>query len=112
MDRVRQVESFDPNWLDRVNAGEAISSVLSDSQEKGKRVNQSRKKKKERDSVFSLKDLGDLLTPNQAAAILKVRSSSVYEWIYQKKLKSVRVGRHIRIGTRHLEDFLSGQAVS
>lgn len=111
MDRVRQVESFDRNWLDRVNAGESITSVLSESQEKGKRVNQSNRKKS-RPLTFSLEELGELLTPNQAAEILKVQASSIYEWIYQKRLKSVRVGRHIRIGTRHLEDFLSGQAIS
>lgn len=48
-----------------------------------------------------------LLRPEQAAELLAVKPSWVYEAVRTGRLPCVRVGRHIRFTRRMLEDWLA-----
>jgi excisionase family DNA binding protein len=48
-----------------------------------------------------------LLRPEQAAELLAVKSSWVYEAVRTGRLPCVRVGRHIRFTRKMLEDWLA-----
>ncbi len=50
-----------------------------------------------------------LLKPEQAAELLSVRVSWVYDAVRSGRLPCLRVGRHIRFTRHMLEDWLSGQ---
>jgi excisionase family DNA binding protein len=50
---------------------------------------------------------GPLLRPEQAAALLAVRTSWIYEAVRTGKLPCLRIGRHIRFTRTMLEDWLS-----
>jgi excisionase family DNA binding protein len=52
---------------------------------------------------------GPLLKPEQAAELLSVRPSWIYEAVRANRLPCIRVGRHIRFTRELLEDWLSGQ---
>jgi excisionase family DNA binding protein len=52
---------------------------------------------------------GPLLRPEQAAALLSVKTSWVYDAVRTGKLPCIRVGRHIRFTRRMLEDWLARQ---
>jgi excisionase family DNA binding protein len=49
---------------------------------------------------------GPLLRPEQAAALLAVKPSWVYEAVRTGRLPCLRVGRHIRFTKTMLEDWL------
>lgn len=49
---------------------------------------------------------GPLLRPEQAAALLAVKPSWVYDAVRTRRLPCVRVGRHIRFTQAMLEDWL------
>jgi excisionase family DNA binding protein len=48
-----------------------------------------------------------LLRPEEAARLLSVRTSWIYEAVRARRLPCVRVGRHIRFTQRMLEDWLA-----
>ncbi|MGH2902454.1 MAG: helix-turn-helix domain-containing protein [Solirubrobacteraceae bacterium] len=48
-----------------------------------------------------------LLRPEQAARLLSVRPSWIYEAVRAHRLPCVRVGRHIRFTRRMLEEWLA-----
>jgi excisionase family DNA binding protein len=49
---------------------------------------------------------GPLLRPDQAAALLSVKTSWVYDAVRNGKLPCIRVGRHIRFTRAMLEEWL------
>jgi excisionase family DNA binding protein len=49
-----------------------------------------------------------LLRPDQAAELLAVKPSWVYEAVRSGRLPCLRVGRHIRFTRSMLEEWLSG----
>jgi excisionase family DNA binding protein len=49
---------------------------------------------------------GPLLRPDQAAALLAVKTSWVYDAVRTGNLPCIRVGRHIRFTRGMLEDWL------
>jgi excisionase family DNA binding protein len=51
--------------------------------------------------------MADLLTIDEAAAKLKLKSATVRTWIRQGKLKAVKFGRIWRIKAEDLEDFIA-----
>jgi excisionase family DNA binding protein len=48
-----------------------------------------------------------LLRPEEAARLLSVRPSWIYEAVRARRLPCVRVGRHIRFTQRMLEEWLA-----
>jgi excisionase family DNA binding protein len=50
---------------------------------------------------------GPLLTPEQAAELLAVKRSWVYEAVRTGKLPCLRIGRHVRFTRGMLEEWLS-----
>jgi excisionase family DNA binding protein len=51
---------------------------------------------------------GPLLKPEEAAALLSVKTSWIYEAVRTGKLPCLRVGRHIRFTRQMLEEWLLG----
>lgn len=45
-------------------------------------------------------------TPAEVADMLKTTRRTVYKWIEQNKLKSVKAGKYVRIARDDLEAFL------
>jgi excisionase family DNA binding protein len=52
---------------------------------------------------------GPLLRPDQAAHLLSVKTSWVYEAVRSGRVPCIRVGRHIRFTRQMLEDWLAEQ---
>jgi excisionase family DNA binding protein len=52
---------------------------------------------------------GLLLRPEQAAELLAVKPSWVYDAVRSRRLPCLRVGRHIRFTKTMLEDWLADQ---
>ena len=52
---------------------------------------------------------GPLLRPDQAAVLLAVKTSWIYEAVRGGKLPCIRVGRHIRFTQAMLEDWLQAR---
>jgi excisionase family DNA binding protein len=52
---------------------------------------------------------GPLLTPVQAAELLSVKTSWIYEAVRTGRLPCLRLGRHIRFTQAMLEEWLSGR---
>lgn len=52
---------------------------------------------------------GPLLRPEQAAALLSVKTSWVYDAVRSGRLPCLRIGRHIRFTRTMLEDWLTSQ---
>jgi excisionase family DNA binding protein len=52
---------------------------------------------------------GPLLRPDQAAALLSVKASWVYDAVRTGHLPCLRVGRHIRFTRAMLEEWLERQ---
>lgn len=50
-----------------------------------------------------------LLKPDQAAALLAVRTSWIYEAVRNGRLPCVRIGRHVRFLRSDLERWLTDQ---
>jgi excisionase family DNA binding protein len=53
---------------------------------------------------------GPLLRPEEAANLLSVKTSWVYEAVRAGRVPCLRVGRHIRFTRHMLEDWLAEQA--
>jgi excisionase family DNA binding protein len=53
---------------------------------------------------------GPLLRPEEAAHLLSVKTSWVYEAVRAGRVPCLRVGRHIRFTRHMLEDWLAQQA--
>jgi excisionase family DNA binding protein len=51
-----------------------------------------------------------LLKPEQAAELLAVRTSWIYEAVRTNRLPCLRIGRHIRFTREMLEEWLRGRA--
>lgn len=47
-----------------------------------------------------------LLTPNEVAEILAVTVGTVYEWLRQGRIRSVRLGRLWRVREQDLEEYV------
>lgn len=62
----------------------------------------------DRDGRFSRLD-EPLLTPSEAAALLAVKTSWIYEAVRDGRLPCVRIGRHIRFLRSDLERWVNGQ---
>ncbi len=60
-------------------------------------------------SPIALAD-GPLLRPDQAAHLLSVKTSWIYEAVRTGRMPCLRVGRHIRFTRSMLEDWLAEQA--
>lgn len=56
--------------------------------------------------------MGHLLTVREAAEYLKVHPKTIYEWIYDNRLRPVRIGRSVRVSDVALEEFLHAQGSS
>lgn len=54
--------------------------------------------------------LGPLLRPEEAASLLSVKTSWVYDAVRAGRVPCLRVGRHIRFTRPMLEDWLAEQA--
>lgn len=52
---------------------------------------------------------GPLLRPDQAAHLLSVKTSWIYEAVRSGRVPCIRVGRHIRFTRQMLEDWLAEQ---
>jgi excisionase family DNA binding protein len=52
---------------------------------------------------------GPLLRPDQAAVLLAVKTSWVYDAVGRGSLPCIRVGRHIRFTRRMLEEWLGSR---
>jgi excisionase family DNA binding protein len=52
---------------------------------------------------------GPLLRPDQAATLLAVKTSWIYEAVRTGNLPCIRVGRHIRFTRSMLEDWLQSR---
>ena len=52
---------------------------------------------------------GPLLRPDQAAALLAVKTSWIYDAVRTGNLPCIRVGRHIRFTRSMLEEWLEGR---
>jgi excisionase family DNA binding protein len=52
---------------------------------------------------------GPLLTPGEAAALLAVKTSWIYEAVRTGRLPCLRLGRHIRFTQAMLEEWLLGR---
>lgn len=52
------------------------------------------------------------LTVQQVAKLLGVSRNTAYRLVRSKKLRSIRVGRQIRIPCSALEDYLNGSGVN
>ena len=52
---------------------------------------------------------GPLLRPDEAAHLLSVKTSWVYEAVRAGRVPCLRVGRHIRFTRGMLEEWLAGQ---
>jgi excisionase family DNA binding protein len=52
---------------------------------------------------------GPLLRPDQAAHLLSVKTSWVYEAVRSGRVPCIRVGRHVRFTRQMLEDWLAEQ---
>lgn len=52
------------------------------------------------------------LTVQQVAKLLGVSRNTAYRLVRSKKLRSIRVGRQIRIPRSALEDYLNGSGVN
>lgn len=48
------------------------------------------------------------LTVKEVAALLKISRNTAYRLVRSKRLKSIRVGRQIRVPRSALEDYLNG----
>lgn len=52
---------------------------------------------------------GPLLRPEQAADLLSVKTSWIYDAVRTGKLPCIRVGRHIRFTRQMIEEWLQSQ---
>lgn len=48
-----------------------------------------------------------LVSITQAAAILAVSRSSIYQLIWNEQLTPIRIGRSVRFTIEHIEDFVA-----
>ena len=53
-----------------------------------------------------------LVTVNQAAALLSVSRTTIYELMWRKELDPVRIGRSVRLSLSQLEEFVRQQLVT
>jgi len=60
------------------------------------------------EATVSLAD-GPLLRPEQAAHLLSVKTSWIYEAVRSGRLPCTRIGRHIRFTKQMLEQWLAEQ---
>jgi len=50
-----------------------------------------------------------LLTPAEAARILRIKESTLYTWAYRRQIPSQKVGRSLRFRREDLETWLKAQ---
>lgn len=107
----RGVVKFKKNWIDDVEPGTPFSLVFGDKAEekvsKRRILPPSRKGPSISQRVRRLEEMGELFTPEEVAAKLKVSKWTVYDWVYDKKLRATYVGRNIRIAKADLEEYLN-----
>jgi excisionase family DNA binding protein len=105
----RQVIKLKKDWLSSVEPGVPFSlvedaEIISETKRPPKTPVQPKRRTSK--GPRSLKQLGELYTVQEVAAMLKVSADTVYSWIYESKLRKTPVGRHVRIASSDLEDFL------
>jgi excisionase family DNA binding protein len=52
-----------------------------------------------------------LLTVSQAAQYLAISASTLYGWVWQRRIPFVKVGRAVRFDLRELEQFIESSRV-
>lgn len=52
-----------------------------------------------------------VLTVQEVASVLKVHFNTVYELVRQKKIKSIKIGRQIRIPEQYLFEFIEDEII-
>ena len=53
--------------------------------------------------------IDELLTPKEVSEVLKVNVNTVYIWLREEKIKSVRVGDLWRVRRSDLDDFINAK---
>jgi excisionase family DNA binding protein len=53
----------------------------------------------------------ELLTPNEAAAYLKVPVETVWRWCRQGTLPAAKIGKYWRVDKKQLDAFIASQRV-
>lgn len=51
-----------------------------------------------------------LLTPQEAAQILRIKLRTLYTWAYRRQIPSQRVGKALRLRREEIEKWLNAQA--
>jgi excisionase family DNA binding protein len=51
-----------------------------------------------------------LLTVSEAAGVLKIAESTLYQWSYRRQIPSQKVGKSLRFSVHDLENWLRQQA--
>lgn len=100
------------DWTDLVEPGEAFRFTTDPQAATHSTAKPKKQTSKENASKSSgvrltkVSDLDTLMTPAEVADKLKVDRSSVYEWIYEGKLKALTVGRHLRVPLCSVLEFI------
>jgi excisionase family DNA binding protein len=95
------------DWVEQLEAGEAFRFGTSTDVAASRPTSQRQMPKAEfRPKRTRVMDIDALMTPQEVADRLRVDRTSVYEWIYEKRLIAVRVGRHYRIPLSAVLEFL------
>lgn len=51
--------------------------------------------------------IGELLTIDELASILKTKEKTIRQWVYQGKIPSIKVNGLLRFGLREIQSWLS-----
>jgi excisionase family DNA binding protein len=54
-------------------------------------------------------NISQLLTVKEIATILRLNPLTIYDFIHQRKLPAVKIGRYYRVSTSDLKHFLEKQ---
>ena len=60
---------------------------------------------------MQLSDEHNLMTIEEAAEFLSVSTSTLYGWVWQRRIPFVKVGRALRFEIRDLEKFIQSHRV-
>jgi excisionase family DNA binding protein len=52
-------------------------------------------------------DIGELLTIDELASILKTKEKTIRQWVYQGRIPSIKVNGLLRFGQREIQSWLS-----
>lgn len=57
----------------------------------------------------NLKQKTAFLTPDDLASLLQVSTKTIYNWIYTRKIKPLKIGGMIRFSPNYIEQWISEQ---